>query len=74
MKALAGQLGSEWELRGGLTVAPNRRDMDKRRDNEGVTADGREEPKAVTPKRSQERRVEVVAELKCLQEEEVQAL
>ena len=48
--------------------------MDKRRDNEGVTADGREEPKAVTPEGSQERRVEVVAEQRGLQEEEVQAL
>ena len=48
--------------------------MDKRRDNEGVVADGREEPTAVTPKRSRERRAEVVAELKGLQEEEVQAL
>ena len=74
MKALADQLGSEGELRGGLTVAPNRRDEDKRRDNEGVTADGREEQKAVTPEGSQERRVEVVAEQRGLQEEEVQAL
>ena len=74
MKALAGQLGSEWELRGGFTVAPNRRDKDKRRDNEGVTADGREEPKAVTPEGGQERRVEVVAEQRGMQEEEVQAV
>ena len=36
MKALASQLGSDWELRVGLTVAPNRRDVDKRRDNVDV--------------------------------------
>ena len=34
------QLGSEWELRDGLTVAPDRSVEDKQRDNAVVTANG----------------------------------
>jgi hypothetical protein len=40
VEGACGQLGSEWELRDGLTVAPDRSVEDKQRDNVVVTANG----------------------------------